>query len=225
MMTDQDIRQTHLQHAALACVTIFVLREHNAERELLVLRQPSARPRLPDDTVGADETPEAAALRLAHNYASPLAILRRPLARLSQMLPGDERAVLRPVMPLTAPNIDSTLMRFTLQRGMRVRLTGQEDSYARIVYEEYALHENELAIATRRAGWVAESALTDQIEHHIFYLRAPAPVSPTDTQTAEYHAVSEPNPVWTPLASLSGLVYEHEEWLERARPFLMQVTE
>jgi hypothetical protein len=202
------------RNPALPCVTTFITRDRGSERELLVLRPLTARPRLPDGTVGADERPEDAALRVGQQYAPAHTLtLGSRLARLLQTLTDQEYAMLRPAMLRTAPLQDATMMRFTLERGMRVRMTATDIDFVRVVYEEYALHENELAIATRRAGWVPARSVTDQLEHHLFHLRSPDnrddwSVSVRDTM------------VWIPLTAVSGLDSDHDIWLERARAFL-----
>jgi hypothetical protein len=212
--------QPTIPPAALPYATVFITRDSGLERELLVLRPLTARPRLPDGTVGAEERPEDAALRIAGAYCAVDRLkLGTRLARLQQTLADHEYVMLRPAMLRTAPIQDATMMRFTLERGMRVRMTATETDFVRVVYEEYALHENELAIATRRAGWVPTRSVTDQLEHHLFHLRSSDASADVLTLPRDPTA---PQPVWIPLSGVSGLDYEHDAWLQRARPFLLR---
>jgi hypothetical protein len=207
-----------LQNPALPCVTVFITRDRVSERELLVLRPLTGRPRLPDGAVNTDERPEDAALRVGRQYASTDAlVLGSRLARLMQMLTDQEYAMLRPAMLRTAPLQDATMMRFTLERGMRVRMTAAEVDFVRVVYEEYALHENELAIATRRAGWVPAKSVTNQLEHHLFHLRL---ADNRDDWSESVRDTMLPQAVWMLLSAVSGLDSQHDIWLERARAFL-----
>ena len=192
-------------------VAAIVTRVRGAERDLLLVRAGTTAPQFPDATVALNETPADAVMRL------PLALLGQEVARLErriavvrETLADNTRAVVRPTLLRTGPSHEATLMRFPLDRGMRVKVTEWQDEFARVAYEEYTFHENELAIASRRAGWLTVDVLAAQIEHHLFHLstteHAPTPV--------------DKSAVWLPLAHATGLMPLHAHWLERARTLL-----
>ncbi len=222
MVTDQQAG-TGADHSppALPRVTAFVTRERGPERELLIVRPATTKPHLPQMTVGLDEAPSEAAIRLIQELADSLAVtLRRRFGVIGEALQPDTRLLLRPTLLRTAPSEEATIMRFTLERGMRVRLTEMRGDFTRVVYEEYALHENELAIATRRAGWVHAGVLARQVEYHLFHLVVPPPRS--DGSTAKLRPPGAPQPMWVPLYRVPTLSRTHAHWLEHIRPFLSE---
>lgn len=219
-MSDHEAETIH-SPVALSYVAVFITRDTETGREILLEHSAYALPRLPESVIKLGEQPEVAALRLASAVLGNEDVsIDSLLARLPVTLTGDERGVMRPSLLRAAPVDDATLMRFRLLRGMRVRVTGEYDDFTRVVYEEYALHENELAIATRRAGWVLDSVLTDQIEYFLFHLRAG-----DSSANPRMDIEAETLPVWIPLEQASGLAPEHEAWLERARPYLLRYSD
>ena len=191
-------------------VAALVTRDSGLKRELLIVRMGSAAPQLPDATVEAHEMPADAVMRLQRALLGNAAVrLERRIAVVRETLPENTRAITRATLLRTGPNHESTLMRFPLERGMRVKVTEWQDEFARVAYEEYTFQENELAIATRRAGWLTVDLLAAQVEHHLFHLSAEPAAAPVDESA-----------VWAPLSRISGLLPVHERWLERVRMLL-----
>jgi hypothetical protein len=204
------------QSPILVKVTTFITRDRG-EREILVLRPANNGAQLPAMPVAPDTTPETAALQVvAEKSGQAEAVMQRRLGVIVYQLEGDQYAIRRPVLLRTTPQPDATLMRFTLERGMMVRLMEMSETFARVVYEEYALNDNELAIATRRAGWVNADALTKTVEHHLFHFSCPsdsATPSTPDTQAE-----------WATLSRIPGLSREQENLLASVRAQLETLT-
>jgi len=203
---------------SLPRVVVFVTQRQHNRLALLVQQQPDGEAELPHADVELYEEPADASLRLLRNLTGitrPVDIQRIALVR--ERLPKDTRVMLRPVYLRTGPSFDATLMRFTLDRGLRVRLIEAQDDFARISFEEMALRENELVIATRRFGWVTIDALASRIEHHLFHIK----VSNGQIEQATGARTPE-NLTWAPLDSPPRLTAIHQQWLERARPLLMR---
>ena len=190
-------------------VTAFITRDSGSERELLIIRPTAVAPQLPDATVDMHETPVATVMRLQKTVLRAPARLERRIAVVRETLGENVRAVVRPTLLRTGPSHEATLMRFPLERGMHVKVAEWRDEFARVAYEEYSFHEDELAIATRRAGWLPVGLLAAQIEHHLFHLSA-----------GETASAAETSAVWTPLSRANGLTPAHERWLERVRTLL-----
>jgi hypothetical protein len=192
-------------------VTLLATRDCDAQRELLILRAPAAAPRLPDATVAEAQTPIAAMRVLADTVLGAYTpSTERRITLVRERLPADRRVVLRASLLRTGPNHEATLMRFTLERGMRVRVTEVQEEFARVAYEEYSYADRQLAIATSRAGWLLLDALAAQVDHHLFHLHLAAENGhPADTRA-----------VWIALDSATGLAPLHQRWLDRARPLL-----
>lgn len=191
-------------------VAALVTRDGSGERQLLIVRQGAAAPQLPNLTVDAHETPAHAVMRLQRSLLgdSPVRLERR-IAVVRETLPDNTRAIVRPTLLRTGPSHEATLMRFPMARGMRVKVMEWLDEFARVTYEEYTFHEQELAIATRRAGWLTVDLLASHIEHHLFHLHAEDHTLPV-----------EPSAAWASLMHVSGLNPLHARWLERVRTLL-----
>lgn len=218
MMTD-DALQAGAEPLTLARVVVFVLRERGDDRELLIVRHATAHSQLPNITVGLDEPEDAAALRVARDWTSfEVVALRRRLAIFQQTLPADEWIVVRPLLLRTAPNPDATMMRFVLERGMPVRVTDARGDYVRVVYEEAAMEDEELSISTRRAGWASAGSLANQVDYHLYELRAPTPSS--NLIMPKMHPPSAGVADWVSLSRVPSLERQHEEWLIQVMPFL-----
>lgn len=191
-------------------VAALVTRDPGSERELLIIRQATTALQLPDATVSLYEAPARTLTRLRRALLGEAAIsAERRIAVVRETLPGNTRAIVRPTLLRTGPNHEATLMRFPLERGMRVKVTEWQEEFARVAYEEYKYQENELAIATRRAGWLTVDVLAAQIEHNLFHLAAEPTATPVNAAA-----------VWIPLSRVNGLTPVHERWLERTRTLL-----
>lgn len=199
---------------ALPRVAVFVTHERERDTQLLLRLHGDAGAHLPDADVHLYEAPVDAAMRLAKTLtpATDIRLVRR-IALVKERLPHDTRIMLRPVFLRTGPSFEATLMRFTMERGLRVRMMESQGEFVRISYEEYAHRDPELAIATWRAGWVTADALAAQIEHHLFLFSAGSAGARDDGAHAS-------RLTWASLTRLPALSGIHAQWLERVRPLL-----
>ena len=205
--------KTDQESSGLDQVGVFITADIDQLRQLLILKQTSSVFHIPTTMVEADESTAAAAERLARQTTN---LSHLPPARLitsfTQHLDNDEYWLRRRVMLRTNPNPDATLMRFILERGMRVHMIQREEDFSQVVYEEYDLQNNELALSVRRAGWVNANALTDQLTTHIYHLRITTP--PQSDHVADFY--------WLPLTAGIKLAPEQNPWLAHARETLQQ---
>lgn len=212
MTLDFDVAPTpNDPRPAIARVTLLTTRAYRREHDLLVVYPNGAPTQLPNVPLDAAQSPVDGASRLADSLLGPQSYtLKRRIAVVRQSLPPDIRILTRAGLLRTGPNHEATPLRFTLERGARVRVSDWQDDFARVVYEEFTYEANDLSIRTRRAGWVLADALGSYIEHHLFHLR------PAQTDGPPVH----PQAYWLPLAQVVGLLPLHQRWLERTRALL-----
>ncbi len=203
-MTESLPRAPETALPSLPRVVLFIARPGSDGPELLLQRDDGGL-RLPDDGVAADETPDDAVIRLVTRWSLNGAQAEL-LEAATETLPADRRAVLRPQFLRTAPLPEATLMRFMLDRGARVQSYESSGAYTRVIYQEFAVTDGDFALTTRRAGWMATSALCTRIKHFLFHVIAP------DGDTALTEST-----VWVPLAQVRGLPVEQQAWFAQMR--------
>ena len=217
-MSDSPHHAAETSAPALPRVTAFFTRGAGDERELLLLQPTEGGVRLPEDVVRVDESPEEAVLRLAERVQPGNARLNGLLDVVTETLDADKRVVLRPQFLRTGPQPDATLMRFMLDRGAFVQTHEFQNGFTRIVYQEFTLTDDDFAITTRRAGWVASNALCGRIDHHLFYLLAPT--DPPETGRVRAASPADLRVVWVALARVGGLQSDQQSWFARVRETL-----
>lgn len=194
---------TNEETDALQRLAVFVTRDIADRRSLLILKQHNASVfRVPAAFIDAPTALELAAIQLLKQQTgidSPT--LPQHLGASTAHLPNDERLLLRATLLRTAPKDDATLMRFSLERGMRVRLVEQQGYYAQVVYEQYHVNDNQVSIAVRRAGWLAANALTDRVQTQLLHFHL------ADTSDDALHYG------WLPLSDRLHLATEQHDWL------------
>lgn len=203
-MTESLSRPPETALPAFPRVVLFVT-QPGKDETLLLIQQGDSGPRLPDDGVAADETPEDAVIRLVTRWSLTGAHAELIDAS-TEALPPDRRVVLRPQFLRTAPQPDATLMRFMLDRGAQVQAFEANGIYTRVIYQEFAVTEGDFALTIRRAGWMTTSALCGRVEHFLFHVLTPnIDYPPADSL------------VWTPLSQVIGLPVDQQMWFAQIR--------
>lgn len=220
MNQDTPNASPNTENAQIAKVTAFITRPGTQEIELLVFQHPQAGVQLPAGTVEPGEAPEDAVLReVEEETGLSTVVLVGLLAVIPQAFAPDEYMLIEPIALRTAPSVDAPKMRFLLQRGLRVRIREKKGDFVRAIYEEYDMRDNELAVSTRRVGWLPVSALTKKVPRYLYHLRLSALAPDEWTLTSDNGLLYKP--FWIPVTRRNFIVAPQEAWLNAVREQLL----
>jgi 8-oxo-dGTP pyrophosphatase MutT (NUDIX family) len=214
----ENIMQEAKKHA-LDKVTAFIVRQRNAQRELLVFAHPTAGVQVPAGTVEEGELFEDVALREAQEETGLEGVqLVKELARSSYSLQDNHYAFLRatplfrePV--LTAEQVDIGYGdRSMFRRGMIVSLERSEGNWSEIRHEEFDLNADPPALQFSVRGWVPSRYISVQQSRRFFLLTA------TQETPASWDQLTEGRYLfhlyWVPLVPRPQLMPPQDEWLD-----------
>ncbi len=204
---------------ALDKVTAFIVRQRNAQRELLVFAHPIAGVQVPAGTVEEGEMFEDAAIREAQEETGLEDVqIVKELAQSSYSLQNNSYAFLRatPLFrepALTAEQIDIGYGDGSMfRRGMIVSLERSEGNWSEIRHEEFDLNAEPPQLQFSVHGWVPSHSITAQESRRFFLLTIAQETPASWDQLAEgrylFHLY------WVPLVPCPQLMPPQDEWLD-----------
>jgi 8-oxo-dGTP pyrophosphatase MutT (NUDIX family) len=203
----------------LGKVTAFIIRQSNAQRELLVFAHPTAGVQVPAGTVEEGESFEDATLREAQEETGLEGVqLVKELARTSYSL-QNQRYVFVHATPLfreptlTSEQVDIGYGDGSIFRcGMIVLLERMEDNWSEIRHDEYNLNIDPPKLQFSVRGWVPSQFLSDRQSRRFFLLTL------TQETPASWEHLAEGRYLfrlyWVPLAPRPRLIPPQDEWLD-----------
>lgn len=202
----------------LGKVTAFIVRQHHAQRELLVFAHPTAGIQVPAGTVEEEETFEDAVLREVHEETGLEQIrLVKLLAESSYSLEGNRHAFLQKTPLFSEPSLTSVPVDVgygsLFHRGMVVLLHREVEGWSEIVHEEYDLNVSPPTVQFSVRGWVPSHYLSAQQTRRFFLLTPTQETPDTWSHLAEGRYLFRL--YWTPLVPKPQLIAGQDEWLRR----------
>jgi ADP-ribose pyrophosphatase YjhB (NUDIX family) len=197
-------------------VTTFVTRGRGAAAELLVFWHSGAGTQVPAGTVEDGEDFEAAACRevVEETGLADLELVA-DLGVRSSDLPAGRAAIIRKVFLQTRPGPDGPRTAWPF-RNVMVRVVAEQDGYARVVYEERDLDDenpDDALVVARFEGWVPVDALRYRQERGFYHFRA-REESPDEWQQVE-NDMFVLHLSWVPLTPKpTVLLPGQQDWLE-----------
>jgi len=193
----------------------------------LVFRHPSAGIQLPAGTVEAGEEIDAAVLReVREETGLTEVVLVAQFASVSEARGPDGRMITTSGVRLRVePSEESAWVELRVGRGHVVSALGRglwvrqmrddagymvEGGFARIGYDLYDIRgPHDWVLQETIAGWVPLTAITADVQRHLFHLEAPGP---TPDRWVHHGDVPGCELYWTPLAQDPGLVKGQDLW-------------
>jgi 8-oxo-dGTP pyrophosphatase MutT (NUDIX family) len=194
-------------------VTCFVTRGSGARAELLVFWHTGAGVQVPAGTVEDGESFDEGALREAFEETALPRL--EPIAHLGSRtyeLTDGWAGLRRDLQLRSRPAADSALARWTLDRGLKVRVVQQRPGFARVAYAEEDVDSPDGVLSARFEGWVAAEDLFQRLERHFYHFRAPED-APREWQVTE-NGVHQFHLYWLPLVPKPALVESNQAWLD-----------
>ena len=213
-------------------VTAFVTRGDSDGRELLVFRHPSAGIQLPAGTVEAGEAIEAAVLReVREETGLTEVVITARLATLAEAMGLDGRMVAASRVRLRAEPVETSasvdvpwgggLIVSELGRGLPLRQMRDEAGYiveagyALVGYDRYHVQgSQDWVLRDTTVGWLPLSAITADVQRHLFHLETTAP---TPDRWVQHGDVPGCELYWVPLTQDPMLVKRQDAWLLAVR--------
>lgn len=203
----------------LGKATAFIIRQRDAQRELLVFAHPTASVQVPAGTVEEGEAFEDAALREAQEETG-LEHLRlvNELARTSYSLQNNRYAFVRATPLFREPALmaeqidigygDGSIFR----RGMIVSLERVEGNWSEIRHDEFDLNVDPPQLQFSVRGWVPSQCLSAR-QSRRFFLLAPTQETP-DSWDRLVEGRYLFHLYWVPLVPRPRLMSPQDEWLD-----------
>lgn len=208
-----------LGHKSLAKVVSFVTRGPEQERQLLVIRHPTAGIQVPAGTVNIGERLEEAVIRETIEETSLEDLLiARELGSISEELPPGRRLILRATKIFNEPSFDASSEGFALSRGSTVSVGSQHGSFSAIIGDPLDHRQDQPRRMSGVRGFVRSSLLGTNLERHFFHLTTTAFTPESWNVFVDGHDFLL---YWTPLFPRPELVAPHSGWLERVYAELM----
>jgi 8-oxo-dGTP pyrophosphatase MutT (NUDIX family) len=203
----------------LGKVTAFIIRQRNAQQELLVFAHPTVGVQVPAGTVEEGEAFEDAVLREAEEETGLKGVgLVKELARTSYSLQNNNYAFLRstPLFrepALTAEQIDTGYGDgLIFRRGMVVSLERVEGNWSEVRHDEYDFNVDPPKLQFSVCGWVPSQCLSPQQNRRFFLLAS------TQETPASWNHLAEGRHLfhlyWVPLVPRPRLIPPQAEWLD-----------
>ncbi|GHO95524.1 hypothetical protein KSF_055720 [Reticulibacter mediterranei] len=203
----------------LGKVTAFIVRQRNAQQELLVFAHPTAGVQVPAGTVEGGEVFENAALREAQEETGLEGVqLVKELARTSYSLQSNRYAFMcaSPLFrepALIAEHVDTGYGDGSIfRRGMIVSLERVEGNWSEIRHDECDLNVDPPKLQFSVRGWVPSRCLSSQQSRRFFLLTTTHETSDSWDHLAEgrhlFHLY------WVPLVPRPQLMSPQDEWLD-----------
>lgn len=203
----------------LGKVTAFIVRQRDAQQELLVFAHPTAGVQVPAGTVEEGEAFEDAALREVEEETGLKEVqLVKELARTSYSLQNNRYAFVHatPLFrepALTSEQIDTGYGDGSIfRRGMIVSLVKLERSWSEIRHDEYDLSVDPPELQFSVRGWVPSGYLSARQSRRFFLLTVTQETPASWDHLAEGHYLF--HHYWTPLVPRPRLMSPQDEWLD-----------
>jgi len=199
--------------AELQTLTAFIVRR----REVLLLRHPYTGIQFPAGMVEADETPEAAALRVAAEQTGLDEIgWAAPAGMTVEEVVGAGWLVARTTPVFFRPDARSQSWAI-LRRGVSVTSERDDGEFVQVTYEEVDRAPSPQFLTARITGWVAREALAKVRRRHFFVL-------PFEGEAPAAWAVSDGRAdcalFWAAIDRLPAIMPPQDQWI----PYLTAAT-
>lgn len=202
-----------LGRRSLAKVVAFVTRDRKGERQLLVIRHPTAGLQLPAGTVNLGEQPEEAVLREVTEETGLVDVyITQALGSISEELAHDQRVILRATKIFNEPSFDASSDGFGLTRGTTVTVSRYVGRFAAIIGDPLDRRQEPPRRLSGVRGYVRSSLLGTSVERYLFHLTSSVITNESWGVYADGHDFLLS---WSPLSPPPKLVAPQDSWLER----------
>lgn len=196
-------------------VTVFITRNNNGQKELLLFKHPNAGIQIPAGTIEENELPEDAAIREVWeetglekfgsiNY----------IGCHNNVLPQNKVYVVNSTPVFSRPD-ENSFQWASFRRGIIVQQMERcRNDFEHVMYKEYDSVEQKNYVSYEIVGWINKKSISPKAKRYFYHMEINKKTDDVWVRNADHHMFEM---FWAPLNNLPQIIHPQDEWLQYVR--------